>query len=66
MGQQEFRRFFRDHGWQIFWGKPQPPQVRWDENFEPSPWNAAHGGVGIMVRAGYAAQLGPIDSEVRQ
>ena len=43
-------------GWQSFWGKPQPliegPRT-------PSVWNAAAGGVGVLVRVGYPAQLVP-------
>eukprot|EP00973_Karenia_brevis_P005580 762075-Karenia_brevis.AAC.1 len=43
LGQVEIGRSLLDKGWQCFWGKPQPPQLRVDINFEPSPWNASHG-----------------------
>eukprot|EP00973_Karenia_brevis_P082250 11402666-Karenia_brevis.AAC.1 len=66
MGQWDMDRELGNDGWQCFWGKPQPPQTRQNTSFNPSPWNATHGGVGILVRQGIPARLAPRDSVMKE
>eukprot|EP00973_Karenia_brevis_P081265 11267179-Karenia_brevis.AAC.1 len=64
-GQLDMTTTLQQQGWQSFWGRPQEPQHR-AQAFVPSPWNATHGGVGIVVRSGIPAQPAPLDTPRRQ
>eukprot|EP00973_Karenia_brevis_P013340 1811667-Karenia_brevis.AAC.1 len=65
-GQCEASRHFGQRDWQCFWGKPQPPQQRANISHDLSPWNATHGGVGVLVKKGIPARLAPLDNHERQ
>eukprot|EP00973_Karenia_brevis_P002325 313087-Karenia_brevis.AAC.1 len=65
VGQRDMARELKERGWQCFWGRHQEPQERADPSFVPSPWNAAHGGVGILVRNGIPARHAPVDTPTR-
>ena len=64
-GQRDMSRKYEEQGWHRVWGRPQPPQSRTDTSFQPGPWNATHGGVGILVR-GLVARNGNNDSDTRK
>eukprot|EP00973_Karenia_brevis_P090336 12402088-Karenia_brevis.AAC.1 len=55
-----------EKGWRCLWGRPQDCQNRVDPAFTPSIWNAAHGGVGILVKKGLLARHVPTDTALRQ
>ena len=62
--QEQLRCAFHEQGWQLLCGLPQPQQRR--KKASPSPWNARHGGVAVIVRRGLPAIVAPADSPVRQ
>ena len=62
--QIEMRRQMAEHGWQLICGKAQPRQQRKRET--SSEWNARHGGVAVMVRDGFPASRGPVDTDTRR
>ena len=54
-----------EHGFTAIWGKPMPPQRR-KAGAASSAYNATHGGVGVLVRKGASARLGPVDTDARR
>lgn len=58
VAQKSYASRLRAHGWQSFWGKPQP--IITGDNVAPSAWNAAAGGVGILVKEGIPAKAAAI------
>eukprot|EP00660_Eupelagonema_oceanica_P019609 gene19609-biopygen7999 len=53
-------------GWTALWGPPQPLIQPATADGITSIWNAKQGGVGVLVRRGIPARLGPVDTVVRR
>jgi endonuclease/exonuclease/phosphatase family metal-dependent hydrolase len=57
-GQRLLRDSLWESGWQASWGKPQPPTRNKDAALA-SPWDARHGGTGILARRGFLMRASP-------